>query len=388
MRNRRTLGLIRLYQETVSHRLNAKCCFEVSCSRYAEIAYAQHTWVVASWMVVGRLSRCTIEGFKHHRRKARRNSYRLLRAIVGGTSLGMMVIAWIWMIALPAGATINGNCEAQANGQSVASNTISNPLRVKEHGSIFLLGKAPANDGGVEYSLNYAGIRFGQQRNDFQNGLIRTTVPVDRYATYGVGNYRLDVGVHTYAEDCAGSLHVTVEGNPMDTPAGKAAAGAEAAAAVGLVSSVVAGNRARVPEGMKESEFMDSETASELDKRSKEFRREETYGAAPTAEEVLIKWPWEICGFFLISAIVLTLLAAATGGSPRKVKVPWKPRLSFVGIGSGLLLGLATFVLLQQYAVIFPTRNLAIVMLAGGVLLGIILPTRARIRALKKALRA
>jgi len=293
------------------------------------------------------------------------------------------------MMAAPADAWIvSGRCEASANGQNLAVNSPENPLKVKEHGTVSILAKSTSPTGTLSYGLTYFEMRFASKTESFNQGLARTTVPVDRYATYGVGSYAVDVTVSgPEREICGGVLYLDVKGNPLSKTAGQAAAAGEAAGAVGLVGSIVAGTRARVPEGMEDAEGMTDSTAHELEKRSSEALREEKYGPAPTTEEVLIKWPWEVCGFFIFSAILMTLMVAAAGSSGRRVRVRWKPRLSVIGIGSGLLLGISTIVLLQQYGVLFPTRNIGIIGLVTGFLLGIILPTWARFRALKKAAR-
>ena len=300
----------------------------------------------------------------------------------------MLAVGLTLMMAMPAAATISGRCEASANSQNVAFNSRKNPLKVKEHSSVSLLGKAPSPDGTVNYSLSYFDIRFATKTERFSQGFLRTAVPVDRYATYGVGSYDVAFGVITTDHRlCSGHLYLVVRGDPLKTAAGKAAATGAALGALGLVGSLVGGARARVPEGMTQHEDVSDEEAAALEKRSSEARREAQYGPAPTAEEVLVKWPWELCGFFLLPAIFLAMMAAATGSPERRVRVRWKPRLSFVGIGSGILFGISIIVLLQQYGLIFPTRTMGILGLVGGLLLGIVLPTCGRIRALKRAVR-
>ena len=44
------------------------------------------------------------------------------------------------------------------------------------------------------------------------------------------------------------------------------------------------------------------------------------------------------------------------------------------GIFSGLLMGLALLVLLQQFSVLYPTMSLAIIFLVGGLVIGLVLP--------------
>jgi hypothetical protein len=78
----------------------------------------------------------------------------------------------------------------------------------------------------------------------------------------------------------------------------------------------------------------------------------------------------------------------AAGGAPaaaepatRLPRAGWRPRISVVGIIGGLLAGVGTVVLLQQYAVVYPTRAVAIEGLAGGLALGLVIPSLLRVFA-------
>jgi len=52
------LGLIRLYQLTISPLLGPRCRFYPSCSRYAYQAYQVHGSLRGSWLTARRLLRC------------------------------------------------------------------------------------------------------------------------------------------------------------------------------------------------------------------------------------------------------------------------------------------------------------------------------------------
>jgi len=53
-----TLGLIRLYQLTLSPLLPPSCRFEPTCSRYAYTAIQRFGFVRGGWLALKRLSRC------------------------------------------------------------------------------------------------------------------------------------------------------------------------------------------------------------------------------------------------------------------------------------------------------------------------------------------
>ncbi len=52
------LGLIRLYQNTLSRALPPSCRFEPSCSQYGYEAIAKYGAFKGSWLAVKRVSRC------------------------------------------------------------------------------------------------------------------------------------------------------------------------------------------------------------------------------------------------------------------------------------------------------------------------------------------
>jgi putative membrane protein insertion efficiency factor len=52
------IGLIRLYQWTLSPLLGGQCRFHPTCSRYAEQAFREHGLWRGAWLTVRRLGRC------------------------------------------------------------------------------------------------------------------------------------------------------------------------------------------------------------------------------------------------------------------------------------------------------------------------------------------
>ena len=52
------LGIIRLYQRTVSRILPPSCRFEPSCSQYTYEAIARHGFFRGTWLGMKRISRC------------------------------------------------------------------------------------------------------------------------------------------------------------------------------------------------------------------------------------------------------------------------------------------------------------------------------------------
>ncbi len=52
------LGLISLYQKTISHALPPTCRFHPSCSEYSYQAIEKYGLLKGGWMAIKRISRC------------------------------------------------------------------------------------------------------------------------------------------------------------------------------------------------------------------------------------------------------------------------------------------------------------------------------------------
>jgi high-affinity Fe2+/Pb2+ permease len=64
--------------------------------------------------------------------------------------------------------------------------------------------------------------------------------------------------------------------------------------------------------------------------------------------------------------------------APKRRRLPWRPRVTLVGLICGIVAGAGVVVLLQQYSIAYPTRNEFItVLVAGAVVYGLLLPTLA-----------
>jgi hypothetical protein len=83
----------------------------------------------------------------------------------------------------------------------------------------------------------------------------------------------------------------------------------------------------------------------------------------------------------LVGMLLLPVMMVGMGGSaqaPPKAAVDgdgragWRPRLSVLSLLSGVLAGVGVVILLQQYAVAYPTRGLALTGVVGGLVLGLL----------------
>lgn len=78
-------------------------------------------------------------------------------------------------------------------------------------------------------------------------------------------------------------------------------------------------------------------------------------------------------------------VAPATPPAPRPVSGPaWKPRVTFVALLGGALTGLGVLVLLQQFAVVYPTLLTTVVVLGVALLVGLVVPSLGRLVAVRR----
>ena len=89
------------------------------------------------------------------------------------------------------------------------------------------------------------------------------------------------------------------------------------------------------------------------------------------------------CGAAIPMALLMTTMvmlgAVPTAGPPpQQRRVPrarWRPRLSVLGILGGLLGSLGSVALMELSGTVYPTRTWTIEALAGGLLVGLIIPS-------------
>jgi hypothetical protein len=140
--------------------------------------------------------------------------------------------------------------------------------------------------------------------------------------------------------------------------------------------------------------MQEASEAEERRRRADEIRERMTRPGTPNA--LFVRWVmnWG-CFCFAVVAFLLTPLLFVVGGAPggvpprapvaapaaeqpprRLPRAPWAPRVTLVGLVGGLLAGAGLLVLLQQFAVVYPTMSWAISLLViGAVLYGLVVPT-------------
>ncbi|MBA3374840.1 MAG: hypothetical protein H0U00_03345 [Actinobacteria bacterium] len=161
-----------------------------------------------------------------------------------------LAIAFVMVLALAltpqAFATIEGPCEATIAGEDVVGRdtfTRSDAISVPQTGAVPVTMNADSPIGRLKLEMEFAGIRY-TIRDEATTGTTWTSVvPVDEYATYGIGLYKL-VGTSTgQGFECEAVALVDVQGNPLETAAGAIGIGMVIVGGLGVLSFALRGGR-------------------------------------------------------------------------------------------------------------------------------------------------
>src|SRR5688572_3899962 len=143
----------------------------------------------------------------------------------------------------PAAAEIAGGCRASINGTDVAGVSSADPaqaIRVEQGGQASVVLDSPSQIADLQISLEFAGLRLPVIQRPVNGTSVRDTVPVDRYASHGVGLYKVIGEGRGGGQTCTGSALIRVEGNPLQTTAGMAGAAAAGVGVLGIAGTSAA----------------------------------------------------------------------------------------------------------------------------------------------------
>ncbi len=316
-------------------------------------------------------------------------------AILLGPVFLAAALAVLTASARTAHAEINGDCEAFLNGEGVASLNsaersddihVTNDARVPfqmTSSKGFKSHKIQLEFGGRRWTVSSKQDNGEQEFSDYAN--------VQDYATYGVGLYKV-VGVATLTDGsrCSGAATVDVDGNPLATVAGATAAGAVAlgtvvALASGAAAAAGAGTGGGGGEPPAEPAYKPPTPEEEALQRemirwqiqAREYERRSILGCF-----------WSL-PMLLLGLLMLPFMAISPGGGGeaeppptpvrRLPRAPWRPRITLLGVVSGLLAGAGGVVLLQQYSLELPTQFVIIrTLVVSTVVYGLLVPTLGR----------
>jgi len=144
----------------------------------------------------------------------------------------------------PAEATIVGPCEASIAGvdaKTRSASSASDAIPVEVDAVIPVTMSTPAGLESHDLDLEYAGITWtvSSETDDGDTSASDEIVVAD-YADYGVGLYRVSGSARlTDGSTCKGTVLVDVQGNPLTTVAGLAAAGMVGAGAAAVAGATI-----------------------------------------------------------------------------------------------------------------------------------------------------
>ena len=344
---------------------NAACRFTPSCSRYAEEALRARRLPIAVLLILWRLLRCN--PFMHRRvadpvRRTRRWHPRpnTLPTVFSILALSGFVVVVTAGVAQAVG--VSGGCRVLINRHDPSTLTRTHPLVVHQGENIGVVGSIPSTvrNPGQEASNTHIKVDIIQGigsvsssdhpgHGPFWGG----TQNIESYISKGVGLFHVKgVATGTSGWSCSGDAYVEIkDGNPLSKPIGEAAGGL---IVVGLLGAAYAST---APEPTADT------TASSSSPSDTESARPLGLDPEEDAEDMMRSnddYYWTMgCLLFLLLAISGGYLFSGTGGalfasrvgrksSGRLIRSHGHPIVGFI---SGLLMGLGTAVLLQQFAV-------------------------------------
>lgn len=143
-------------------------------------------------------------------------------------------------------ATVEGPCEATVAGDDVAARDTfarSDAISVPQTGAVPVTMNADGPIARLKLEIEFGGIRYTVRDEATTGETWTSVVPVDEYATYGIGLYKI-VGVTTGRDfSCEAVALVDVQGNPLESAAGAIGIGMVIVGGLGVFSFALRGGR-------------------------------------------------------------------------------------------------------------------------------------------------
>lgn len=151
-------------------------------------------------------------------------------------------------LAPPVPAAVEGPCRASIAGEDVRNRQVGSrdlPITVSDTAPVSVSMRAERPIGRLKVHLEFAGYRWTVRDEATTGRSWSSEVPVDDYATYGVGLYKIVAESVGRGFTCEGAALVRVEGAALATVAGLAGIVAAGIGAIGVVFLVARGGEAR-----------------------------------------------------------------------------------------------------------------------------------------------
>jgi hypothetical protein len=161
-----------------------------------------------------------------------------------------LAIAFVVILGLAAApealATIEGPCQATIAEQDVIARDTyarSDAISVPKTGAVAVTMTAERPIDRMQLGIEFAGIRYTAHDEPTTVASSTGVVPVDEYATYGVGLYKIVATATGEGFTCEAVALVDVQGNPLETALGAIGVGMVIVGALGVFSFLLRGGR-------------------------------------------------------------------------------------------------------------------------------------------------
>lgn len=307
------------------------------------------------------------------------------------SAIALFGLAFFAYLAEPAAAEVDGNCTAVFNGTDVATLDVDpdDAIVVQEDDTVVLDFQSPA--GFESHKIEVSFVDFGSaveaETDDDDGGDIEWsgTVNVSDWSDYGAGFYKVEGKAElSDGTSCSGAVLIEVDKNPLTTLAGLIAVAVTGVGGISLLGVMLASVFEGIGASKKVSQIVDAADYTVWRDAVTDAGDYTVWRDLQVAMKPVLNW----IPFLLLPISLMTGMTVAAGESssgsasgPLVPRASWRPRFSFAGVTGGLLAGLGTIALLQQYAVVFPELWMLIAALGIGVLLGIVPPSLTRLFA-------
>lgn len=170
-------------------------------------------------------------------------------------AVALLVLATLASLALsaPAGATSEGPCTVSIAGENVGSRSVgatSDPIIVPDDRPLSVTMRAERPITRLKVELEFAGIRWTVHDRPSTGTAWASEVPVDDYAAYGLGLYKVIGSGTGPGIDCNGAALVEVQGDTdlaaLATPIGLAGLALALIGALGALALALRVGQSRV----------------------------------------------------------------------------------------------------------------------------------------------
>lgn len=303
---------------------------------------------------------------------------RLIARLITGLAGAFTVVL---MLAAPTFGEASGPCTSSIGGTDASGHDSTDKdqaVIVERGGTVAVTAASFTSVGKIDVYLQFVGFDVAHIVDDSTDDRVyNRSVSVDRYAKHGVGYY---IAYGRTSGGCTAQVLLKVEGNPLDTTAGRAAAGGAAVAtAVSVAHTLLGGEKPPVPGDEVTDPDVVRERLAEQERKLRQMSDDQAIGS------IIDMF---CCGWATFPALFLTLVAMIT--IPTQVAAPplryrFRPKITVLGSFTGFLGGLSAAVLLQQYAILIPTRTNVIAVVVAGLVVANLLPNLRSMRRVSKA---